>query len=47
MPPGATNQTLDVLAKHCVSWTVIPYGKLQLNGGGSHCSTTPLIRDPV
>ena len=28
MPPGATNQTLDVLAKHGVSWTVIPFGKL-------------------
>jgi N-dimethylarginine dimethylaminohydrolase len=47
MPPGATNQTLDALAKHGVSWTVIPYGKMQLNGGGIHCSTTPLIRDPV
>ena len=47
MPPGATNQTLDALAKRGVSWTVIPYGKMQLNGGGIHCSTTPLIRDPV
>jgi N-dimethylarginine dimethylaminohydrolase len=47
MPGGASNQTLDALAKHGVSWTVIPYGKMQLNGGGIHCSTTPLIRDPV
>ncbi|MEP7173502.1 MAG: arginine deiminase family protein, partial [Aestuariivirga sp.] len=47
MPEGASNQTLDALAKHGVSWTVIPYGKMQLNGGGIHCSTTPLIRDPV
>ena len=45
MPPGATNQTFDALAKHGVSWSVIPYGKMQLNGGGIHCSTTPLIRD--
>lgn len=47
MPEGASNQTLDALAKHGVSWTVVPYGKMQLNGGGIHCSTTPLIRDPV
>jgi N-dimethylarginine dimethylaminohydrolase len=47
IPEGASNQTLDALAKHGVSWTVIPYGKMQLNGGGIHCSTTPLIRDPV
>ncbi len=47
MPQGASNQTLDALAKHGVTWTVVPYGKMQLNGGGIHCSTTPLIRDPV
>ncbi len=47
MPEGASNQTLDALAKHGVRWTVVPYGKMQLNGGGIHCSTTPLIRDPV
>jgi N-dimethylarginine dimethylaminohydrolase len=47
MPEGATNRTLDALAKHGVSWTTIPYGKMQLNGGGIHCSTTPLIRDPL
>jgi N-dimethylarginine dimethylaminohydrolase len=47
MPEGATNRTLDALAKHSVSWTTIPYGKMQLNGGGIHCSTTPLIRDPL
>jgi N-dimethylarginine dimethylaminohydrolase len=47
MPPGASNRTLDALARHGVSWTTIDYGKMQLNGGGIHCSTTPLIRDPV
>ncbi len=47
MPEGATNRTLDALAKHGVTWTTIPYTKMQLNGGGIHCSTTPLIRDPV
>ncbi len=47
MPEGGTNQTLDALAKLGVRWTVVPYGKMQLNGGGIHCSTTPLIRDAV
>ena len=47
MPEGATNRTLDQLAAHGVTWTTLPYGKMQLNGGGIHCSTTPLIRDPV
>lgn len=47
MPPGASNQTCDALAAHGINWTVLPYGAMQLNGGGIHCSTTPLIRDPL
>jgi arginine deiminase len=47
MPEGATNRTLDEMAKHGLRWTILPYDKMQLNGGGIHCSTTPLIRDPV
>jgi N-dimethylarginine dimethylaminohydrolase len=47
MPEGASNCTLDQLAKHGISWAVVPYDKMQLNGGGIHCSTMPLIRDPV
>ena len=47
MPEGATNRTLDALARHGVKWTIIPFAAMQLNGGGIHCSTTPLIRDPV
>ncbi len=47
MPEGATNRTLDQMAKHGLRWTTLPYDKMQLNGGGIHCSTTPLIRDPV
>ena len=47
MPEGASNRTLDALAKQGVTWKTIPYRQMQLNGGGIHCSTTPLIRDPV
>lgn len=47
MPEGATNRTLDQMAKHGLRWTTLAYDKMQLNGGGIHCSTTPLIRDSV
>ena len=47
MPEGASNQTLDALAAHGVTWTTIPYDAMQLNGGGIHCSTMPLLRDGV
>lgn len=47
MPEGATNRTLDRLAGAGVSWTTVPYDKMQLNGGGIHCSTMPLIRDSL
>lgn len=47
MPEGASDRTLAELERHGVSWEVIPYDKVHLNGGGIHCSTTPLERDPV
>jgi N-dimethylarginine dimethylaminohydrolase len=47
MPEGATNETLDRLAAAGCAWTTLPYRAMQLNGGGIHCSTTPLIRDTV
>ena len=47
MPEGAGNRTLDQLAAAGVTWTTLPYGKVQANGGGLHCSTTPLVRDRV
>lgn len=47
MPEGASPATLDTLADHGVQIVTIPYDQLQLNGGGIHCSTCPLIRDPV
>ncbi len=45
MPPGASNRTLDLLAKHDVEIVTLPYDKVALNGGGIHCSTCPLVRD--
>ena len=45
MPEGATNRTLDRLAAAGVSWTTVPYAANHKNGGGLHCSTTPLRRD--
>jgi N-dimethylarginine dimethylaminohydrolase len=47
MAEGATNRTLDRLAAAGVSWTTMPYAAMQKNGGGLHCSTTPLRRDPL
>lgn len=47
MPEGASNRTLDRLAAHGVTWTTIPFEAVQANGGGLHCSTTPLRRDRV
>ena len=45
MPEGATDRTMDALAKHGVSWTTIPYAAMHKNGGSIHCSTMPLRRD--
>ncbi len=47
MPEGASNRTLDLLAGHGVEMVTLPYDKMALNGGGIHCSTFPLVRDPV
>ncbi len=47
MPEGASPRTLDRLAEHGVEIVTVAYDKMQLNGGGIHCSTCPLLRDPV
>lgn len=47
MPEGASNRTLDALAAAGVTWITLPYAHVQANGGGLHCSTTPLVRDPL
>lgn len=47
MPEGTSDRTRDTLDGHGVEIITLPYDKVQLNGGGIHCSTCPLIRDPV
>jgi N-dimethylarginine dimethylaminohydrolase len=47
MPHGISNRTMDKLGALGVEVIQIPYDKVQLNGGGIHCSTSPLIRDPI
>jgi N-dimethylarginine dimethylaminohydrolase len=47
IPEGASNETLDRLAKQHVDVVVLPYDRMALNGGGIHCSTCPLSRDPI
>lgn len=47
MPRGMSEQTRDTLTQHGVEILEIDYDKVQLNGGGIHCSTCPLIRDSV
>lgn len=47
MPEGLSDPTRAALERHGVEIVTLPYDKVQLNGGGIHCSTCPLIRDPV
>ena len=47
MPEGLSDETREELSRHDVEIITVPYDKVQLNGGGVHCSTCPLIRDSV
>jgi N-dimethylarginine dimethylaminohydrolase len=47
IPEGASDRTVNELERRGVQLEVIPFDKVHLNGGGLHCSTTPLYRDPV
>ena len=47
MPEGISPRTQDALNSHDIEMVTVPYDKVQLNGGGIHCSTCPLIRDSV
>jgi len=47
MPRGMSSVTEARLQRRNLEVIEIDYDKLQLNGGGIHCSTCPLIRDSV
>lgn len=47
MPEGISDETRKILESEGVELLVLKYDKVQLNGGGIHCSTSPLIRDAV
>ena len=47
MPHGVSRRTQDALDKLNIEIVTLPYDKMALNGGGIHCSTCPLVRDPV
>jgi arginine deiminase len=47
MPGGTSSRTADELDKHGIEIITVDYGKMQLGGGGIHCSTCPLIRESV
>jgi N-dimethylarginine dimethylaminohydrolase len=47
MPRGISSATEARLQQLNIELIEIDYDKLQLNGGGIHCSTCPLIRDSV
>ena len=47
MPRGLSAATEAALQRRNVEVLEIDYDKVQLNGGGIHCSTCPLVRDRV
>jgi N-Dimethylarginine dimethylaminohydrolase len=47
MAGGLSDRTAEKFDKAGISVRVVPYDKVSLGGGGIHCSTAPLIRDPL
>jgi N-dimethylarginine dimethylaminohydrolase len=47
MPEGLSDRTAAKFEEAGISIRVVPYDKVALGGGGIHCSTSPLIRDPL
>ena len=43
----ASGHTLDRLAKEGIEVVSIPFDAVYRGGGGIHCSTAPLARDPA
>lgn len=47
MPEGISHETRVSLERCGVEILMVDYDRVQMNGGGIHCSTSPLIRDSV
>ncbi len=47
MQAGACQRTADQLDKMGIEIVPVPYAKVFEGGGGIHCSTSPLQRDPI
>ena len=47
MSEAVSPRTLEALDRHNITVVRIPYEAMYLGGGGIHCSTGPLVRDPV
>ncbi len=47
MPEGVSDRTREKIERLQISIRTVPYENVALGGGGIHCSTGPLIRDPL
>lgn len=47
VPEGVSERTREELARNRIEMVELSYDQMHPNGGGIHCSTCPLIRDPV
>jgi N-dimethylarginine dimethylaminohydrolase len=47
VPEGISARTMEKFGKLGITTRVVAYDKVALGGGGIHCSTSPLIRDPI
>jgi N-dimethylarginine dimethylaminohydrolase len=47
MADQVSPRTLEKLDRAGISIRLVPFDKVYAGGGGIHCSTGPLIRDPV
>lgn len=47
VPAGISPRTMEKFDKLGITTRVVAYDKVALGGGGIHCSTSPLVRDPI